>query len=359
METDIKIAALVPAHNERMVVAKTLAALKNQTVGVDIFVVDDGSSDGTETEASRYTNNLLVLTRNRGKAGAMNAAISQFKLADRYDFILFMDADTQPDEHFVELSCRHFFEQGNEDVFCVVGKVQGIGGSWIANYRLWEYAIAHSVYKSAQADMRAILVVPGCATIYRSSIFKKLQIPSGTLTEDMDFTFLLHRMGFGKMIYEPYAIVYTQDPNTLMDFIKQMNRWYTGFWQTARKYNTPWMGQNIDFEVALLATEGLFSGFATLIVLLFSPFLLYYQSFGILRIPLAVDFFVFFLPTLLWTSITARTWALPLYIPVFYFVRIITSILFIRSFFAAYKSCEKTYTWNTARYSLSKEISTP
>lgn len=355
MREHIKIAALVPAHNERVVIGKTLLALSKQTIHVDVFVVDDGSSDGTNIEASRYTEHVLVIEKNKGKADAMNSAISHFELVHRYDFILFMDADTQPEEHFVELCCNHFFTPGNEEVACVVGRVQGIGGSWIANYRLWEYTIAHSVYKSAQADLRAILVVPGCATIYRSSVFKELKIPSGTLTEDMDFTFLLHRNGFSKMIYEPKAFVYTQDPKTLKDFIKQMNRWYAGFWQTVRKHNMPWMGQNIDFEVALLATEGLFSGFVTLTVLLFFPLLFYYQSLGILRIPIAVDFFAFFFPTLIWTGLKTRKWTLPLYIPAYYFVRIITSLLFIKSFFVAYISREKTYTWNTARYLLTNK----
>lgn len=352
MNTITRVAAVIPAHNEHLVIEKTLLAITNQSMPVDVYVVDDCSGDGTGLIALHYTDNVLFLEKNRGKAGAINAALAHFDLPRRYDFVFLMDADTQPSATFAEQCVQNFLLPENRDIACVVGRVQGMGGSWVGKYRLWEYHIAHSIYKSVQASLQAVLVVPGCATMYRGAVLQKMQIPEGTLTEDMDFTFLLHRNGFSRMVFEPKAVVYTQDPQTIRDFIKQMDRWYTGFWQTIRKYNAPWMGQNLDFEVALLASEGLFGGIVMAIVLLMFPILSYHHSQSILLVPIGFDLLAFFIPTIIWVCVQTRTYTLPLYIPLFYLIRILTSLLFLKSFFRAYLSRAKAYTWNTKRFSL-------
>jgi poly-beta-1,6-N-acetyl-D-glucosamine synthase len=346
-----KIAAIIPAHNEEEVIAKTLKALGTQLDMSHVYVVDDGSADHTADVARRYTENVFTIS-NRGKAGALNSAIHSLHLHHVYRYILFMDADTQPSSQFIKNAMRHFEKDSKKEIACVVGRIQSLGGTWVAKYRLWEYTLAHSIHKRAQAHLESILVVPGCATVYRSEIFSNLKIPTGTLTEDMDFTFLLHRSGFSKMIYEPKAVVYTQDPQNLKDFIKQITRWYVGFWQAVKKHQLPWNGHNLDYEVIILATEGLFNGFICLTLFAALPLLWKNGAIHILFAPAALDFFVFFIPTLLWASIKTKKYTLPLYIFHFYFIRFLTSFVFLFSFFKAHVSKEKIYKWDTNRYSI-------
>ncbi len=345
-----KVAALVPAHNEQAVISKTLKSLLRQIPAADIYVVDDGSYDDSYSIAKKYTNNVLRIDKNVGKAKALNTVITHFNLVDNYEFIMFMDADTQIGQYFISRCVSHFKKDINEEVACVVGRIQGLGGTWIGKYRLWEYAIAHSVHKRAQAHMHSMLVVPGCATIYRSDIFKNVEIPDGTFTEDMDFTFLLHRSKHTRMVFENNAVVYTQDPQTLASFIKQVNRWYVGFWQAVKKHNLPWHGQNLDFEAALLATEGLFSGISTLILLVLLPVLYFNDQISILRIPFLIDLCIFFLPSLIWASIKTKDYTLILYIVHFYFIRFLTSILFLYNYFRAFLISHQKYTWDTKRF---------
>ncbi len=352
MTRPYRIAALVPAHNESRVIAKTLISLVSQIPALDVYVVDDGSKDESAKVAKKYTPHVLSLLKNVGKADALNNAIKHFKLVERYDYILFMDADTQIAPKFVSLCLAHLAKDTIEEIACVVGRVQGLGGSWTGKYRLWEYAIAHSVHKRAQAHLQSMIVVPGCATIFRSDIFKNVKIPSGTFTEDMDFTFLLHRARRTKMIFEDRAVVYTQDPQTLMSFVKQVNRWHVGFWQAVKKHNLPWHGQNLDFEAALLATEGLFSGITSLVLLVAVPVLYFSHNLSVLKGPALFDLCIFFLPTLIWASFKSRDATLLLYIIPFYFLRLVTSLLFLQSFFKAYLSRRTKYTWDTKRFLL-------
>jgi len=344
-----KVATLIPAHNEELVIAKTLEAVLRQCPKSDIYVVDDGSTDNTEAVIRKYTNNVLKI-ENLGKSGAVNKALKHFKLTNKYEYIFFMDADTQPERNFLKIAMSHFDSDPKEEINCVVGRVQGMGGSWVARYRLWEYEISHTIHKQAQSNLKSILVVPGCATVYRSEVFKKLKFPTGTLTEDMDFTFLMHRNGFNNMLFDDRCVVTTQDPQTLKEFVKQVNRWYTGFWQAVRKHNVPWGGQMLDFEVAMLASEGLYNGLvvtsllASLVPLGLKGHLYIYQ------IPFFIDLFGFFIPTLLWSAVKNRSLKMLLNIPNFYFIRFLSSLLFFRSFFAGFLSKEKAYMWDTKRY---------
>lgn len=349
----LSIAVLVPARNEAGVIASTLKALLKLVPPSSLYVVDDGSKDKTRRIAKKYTDNVLQ-THNRGKAQALNFGIKHFKLTKRYRFILFMDADTQPKPDFLQVAVRHFKKDPKKQIVCVIGRIKGYGTNAISKYRQWEYQISHLVHKRAQWYLSSILVVPGCATLYRSEVFDKLQFPTGTLTEDMDFTFLMHRSGIGKMVFENKAIVYTQDPRNISDFVKQISRWYTGFWQVVRKHGVPWQGQMLDMEATMLALEGLYNG---LIVIGFCGLIVPLALLGnlrILAIPLFLDLFLFFIPTLIWNSVSDKDYTRMLYIPQFYFLRFLSSIIFLKSFFVGYLSQEKDYIWDSARYSLMK-----
>ena len=343
------VAVLIPAINEELVIALTLESVLKLVDKEHIYLVNDGSTDKTEEIAKQYINNVLTLP-NGGKAKALNTSIEYFNLPGKYEYLFFMDADTQPNEEFLDVTMRHFDKDYDKKVVCVVGRVHGLGGTWISKYRKWEYFVAHAIHKRAQSFLRSILVVPGCATVYRSFVFREIQFPRGTLAEDMDFTFLLHRRGHTNMIYEDAAVVYTQDPQTLVGFVKQINRWYTGFWQCVRKHQLPWKGQPLDFEVALLGIEGLYNG---LLISMFFLGLPYLYLTGILHFfskPLLLDFGVFFFPTVLLSAIKNRDLSLFFYIPHFYFMRFLSCLVFLKSFFGGFMSEEKEYSWDTKRY---------
>ncbi|MBC8102256.1 MAG: glycosyltransferase family 2 protein [Cytophagales bacterium] len=80
---------MIPAYNEADRIASTVTAA-HQLPGVrEVVVVDDGSSDATGDAAARMGARVVSLTRNRGKARAMEAGAE----AAAFPLLLFLDAD--------------------------------------------------------------------------------------------------------------------------------------------------------------------------------------------------------------------------------------------------------------------------
>lgn len=350
-----KLAILIPAYNEAEVIGNTLASFLKIIKKEDIYVVNDGSKDKTALVAKKYTPNVLTVT-NRGKANALNTAISKFKLTQKYKYLMPMDADTVITKDFLKYTLPILDQDKGKKICGVVGKVVGSTHSWLTTYRLWEYEISQTIHKRAQAHTNSVIVCPGCATVFRSELFKKIQIPQGTLTEDMDLTFLINRNKLGKIEFCSKAIVVTQDPQSLREFIKQIYRWYTGFWQCLIKHNIPWGGQALDIEVALLALEGLFNGLLVLSLILLLPLTILNKP-SMLLIPASVDLFAFLLPTMMLTSIRHRIMKIYFYIPHFYFMRLISSVVFFISFLKIVlgHDARAKKSWNTRRYLIKED----
>lgn len=350
------VAIIVPAYNEEEVISTTLKSLKKVVPARDIYVVDDASKDKTAMLAKKITKNVHTVKKGGGKANALNTGISVFKLTEKYDYIMPVDADCVIDTHFFDNVIPLFQADKRKRIACVIGKVVGQNHKWVTTYRLWEYEITQTIHKSAQSIMNAVVVCPGPSTVFRSEVFKKVKIPNDTVTEDMDLTFIIHRKKLGKILFCPKALVYTQDPKTIADFTKQVDRWYRGFWQCVFKHNIPWGEQMLDLEVGFLASEGLFNGVLTIALIILVPLSIINGS-TVFAVPLGLDIFFFMLPTFLYTAFRYRSWAIFKYIPQFYFMRLLTSLIFLRSFFKTIflTQLSKYKRWNTKRYELREE----
>jgi glycosyltransferase involved in cell wall biosynthesis len=86
----MRVAAIVPAYNERDRISPVLEAIKEARCVDEILVVSDGSTDGTyELVSSDPAVRALQLDINLGKGGAMRAGA----LGTDADVVLFLDAD--------------------------------------------------------------------------------------------------------------------------------------------------------------------------------------------------------------------------------------------------------------------------
>ncbi len=83
------VMAVIPAFNEEETIAETIAAVRRVPQISRILVVDDGSTDQTAEKALQAGAEVLRLTANRGKGGAMNRSV---ELVD-CDVVVFLDAD--------------------------------------------------------------------------------------------------------------------------------------------------------------------------------------------------------------------------------------------------------------------------
>ena len=101
-----RVLVILPAWNEQDSVARTVREVRAANAGVDILVVDDGSSDATAAEARRAGAEVCRLPFNLGVGGAMRAGF-RFAIAGDYDVAVQIDADGQHDPRYLpELIAR-------------------------------------------------------------------------------------------------------------------------------------------------------------------------------------------------------------------------------------------------------------
>jgi poly-beta-1,6-N-acetyl-D-glucosamine synthase len=259
-----RLCVLLPAKDEAVGIAKTLKSiLQAGIMPADVYVIDDGSSDGTGEIARAFDVNVVRNEKNIGKAHSLARLAMVSQLVRRYDYICLMDADTQVSPDYFQAVRKSF---AWPDVAVVCGRAKSTPHNWLTAYRCLAYWISHAIYKDAQSNMGVITVTPGCAAAFRVDAFAQLDWNSDTIVEDMDCTIQVHRKKLGKIVYQKNAVVSTQDPRTLRDYIKQMYRWHTGAWQVGMKYGMLTGMSKIDLEYKLLMGEGVV--FAALFLLL-------------------------------------------------------------------------------------------
>jgi poly-beta-1,6-N-acetyl-D-glucosamine synthase len=337
------IAIMIPAHNEETVLRGTIDALFEAGANpADIYVVDDASKDKTSEIAHNCGVKLLTLTANCGKAVALRKLFHYYLLSDRYEFVILLDADTKVDNLF--LQAFSISVDTHPDVALYVGQVVSAKGGFISAGRAVEYAIGQDLFKSGMSEHGLIFVAPGCASMYRSAILKQLKFEGDTLAEDMDLTMQVQRMR-EKIVYVPDAIVITQDPGSVKDYIKQVTRWFRGTWQVMLKHRVLSIGkkQKVDLTMIFLMLDALIFNRFIWVALAFWVFAFTWTA---ALAALAIDTTVAFLIAV-YAAIKNRRmdviYKFPMY---FWMTGYLNPLLFLKTFFEIIVFKRVDYAWN-------------
>ena len=221
----------VPAHNEAVVIAKTVTSLQalrhpEGRGSIEILVIDDGSTDDTATLAKQAAAGdpaVRVISQTASKkAGALNSAFSEAG----GEIVVVIDADTVVDAGLVEAMLPHF---DNPRVGAVAGNVKvGNQKTLFGKLQALEYVVSLNLDRRAQAAADVMAVVPGAAGAFRrSAVLSAGGYSTDTLVEDADLTVTLLSAGWS-IRYEPRAIAHTEAPETMRDVIRQRRRWSFG-----------------------------------------------------------------------------------------------------------------------------------
>jgi len=96
----VRVLAIIPAFNEERSLPAVVDGLRRAAPGVDLCVVDDGSTDGTAAVAGALGVTVLSLSVNLGIGGAVQAGYRWAR--DRgYDVAVQVDGDGQHDARFL------------------------------------------------------------------------------------------------------------------------------------------------------------------------------------------------------------------------------------------------------------------
>ena len=93
LDNSFSISVIIPTYNRRRTLSRSIESVLNQTIkAAEIFVIDDGSTDGTgDWVKSRYPQIKYIYQSNNGVSNARNTGI---RLA-KSDWIAFLDSDDE------------------------------------------------------------------------------------------------------------------------------------------------------------------------------------------------------------------------------------------------------------------------
>jgi glycosyltransferase involved in cell wall biosynthesis len=100
MINDRRVLVVIPAWNEAACIGTVVQEVRGELPGVDVLVVDDGSTDETAAVARAAGATLIRLPYNLGVGGAMRAGY-RYGLEHGYDVVVQIDADGQHDPRYV------------------------------------------------------------------------------------------------------------------------------------------------------------------------------------------------------------------------------------------------------------------
>jgi cellulose synthase/poly-beta-1,6-N-acetylglucosamine synthase-like glycosyltransferase len=223
------VAVIVPAWNEGTTVHGTIESLLHLDYPADkleVIVVDDGSTDDTWQEMSKYKDNPRVRIfqkENGGKHTAVNFGIDQTSA----DFISCLDADSFVSPDALKRMINVF--QRKPEVMAVapsliVNKPKTI----IQHAQKVEYNMS-TYNKRMLAYLGAIHVTPGPFSVFRKEVFQKIgKFKKAYNTEDQEIAYRMqeHHM---KIDHCHTAYVYTSSPDTVKKLYVQRLRWIYGF----------------------------------------------------------------------------------------------------------------------------------
>ena len=251
LEHEPNVAVLVPAWNEAFVIGRTIDTL----VGLDypedrlrVYVVDDASTDETPdvalAKAAEHPGRVFHLRRAKGgegKAHTLNHGLRQIRAEGWYEAVLVIDADVIFTFRSLRRMVRHLADPG---VGAVTGYIKE--GSRPANFMnrfiSFEYISAQAGARRAQNVLGAQACLAGGAQLLRRESLEAIggEIDTSSLAEDTFTTFNVQLSG-RRVVFEPHAIVWAEEPRDIAGLWKQRVRWGRGNVQVTLRYRHAWL----------------------------------------------------------------------------------------------------------------------
>ncbi len=238
--TPLTFGFLVPAHNEEGRIGHCVraidAAAGEWPGGATIYVVENGSTDNTYTEARaaldacQHARGVLLTSATESKMHAKAHALNTALFAATEDIVVRVDADTFVSRSILPLMAPYF-----EDP-----RVGGVGSLplphkltiWIERMRAIEVYYGAAFKRTAQGAVDAIPVLPGATVAYRREVVCALGgIAEGMLGEDADITMRVGRLGY-QIISDPAIKVYSEQPQNFRELREQRMRWSFGLFHS-------------------------------------------------------------------------------------------------------------------------------
>lgn len=236
------ITILIAARNEEEKIGNTLGYIADQDYDgkCKVFVIDNGSEDGTASNAMEAAEELkldvsVIREENPGKFNALNAGLEYTSTK----YVITLDADTLMHKSAVRYLVARM-ESAPDEVCAVAGSVlvRNSRDNLLAKMQEWDYFLGISSIKRLQGLYQGTLVAQGAYSIYKTDNIKEIGGWPDAIGEDIVLTWSLLDKGW-KTYFEPLAVAFTEVPVSLHSFAKQRSRWARGMIEALKKIK-PW-----------------------------------------------------------------------------------------------------------------------
>lgn len=231
------VSVLVPAHNEALVVQRTVRSLLNFDYPKDkyeIIVINDNSSDNTENIiadlASEFPDNRLMCVSTDkvvGGTGKSNALNIGFSVAAG-SVIAIYDADNTPEPKALRLLVENLV--ADPKAGAVIGKfrTRNRNASLLSRFVNIETLSHQCMNQAGRFFFFKLCTIPGTNYVIRRSIVEAVGgWDVKALSEDTEISFRIYRMGYYIKLL-PQAVTWEQEPHLLPVWFRQRVRWAKG-----------------------------------------------------------------------------------------------------------------------------------
>lgn len=210
-----RVSVVIPAYNRGDVVGAAIDSARAQTVSdIEIIVVDDGSTDDTESVVRSYDDSrvrYLSHGENRGRSAARNTGID----AARGEYVAFLDSDDRWLAHKLERQLARLESRPPEwiGVYCEfltpAPSRLGEAVDWVSRRVFADPAVREGGRELAREILTMnVLMGPGSTLLVRREALDGVRFDEELIDhEDWDFVFQLLDVGKIAHVDEPLVVV--------------------------------------------------------------------------------------------------------------------------------------------------------
>ena len=231
------VSVMVPAHNESIVIQKTIEALLAFDYPKDryeIIVINDNSTDNSseileQIQASHPDRKLIAINTDnvaggKGKSNALNIALS----VATGSIIAIYDADNTPAPDALIILVENLMT--DDKLGAVIGKfrTRNRNASLLTRFVNIETLAYQCMNQAGRYFFFKLCTIPGTNFVIRRSIIDSMGgWDTKALSEDTEISFRIYRMGY-YIKFMPLAVTWEQEPQLLKQWFKQRTRWAKG-----------------------------------------------------------------------------------------------------------------------------------
>lgn len=233
------ISILIAAYNESESILSTLESIDKQRYpdAIQVIVINDGSTDDTVDKIKSVNYpwlTFLNLPNNVGKANALNEGL---KLVTS-DITITIDGDSYLYKnaliHIVE---RYLSDPAHTAAIAGAVLVRNSREKFVTKVQEWDYFHGIAAIKRIQSLYQGTLVAQGAFSLYKTEVLREVNGWPPVVGEDIVLTWAILNKGY-RVGFAENACLFTNAPNTWIQFFKQRQRWSRGLLEAFKSY---WM----------------------------------------------------------------------------------------------------------------------